>query len=343
MTYIKNAVAFLMPHYASDDHGNVEQLKKTIQSIWEQSDDDWHLVIVDDASPQNDALTYLRNLQAEYPEKITVIFNSLNRGPGHCRNVGIQWAHEQGIPISMYLDSDDICHKDRVMVTREIFSQNDSASVVYSTFRVIDENDSIVEEEKLSPSIREILDSHKNTPPQGKNAWIEIGTERGYTNLTSATSVRTELALEFLFPEERVSEDAHAWYRYSAGGNEFVYTDKIPTLYRIPSHTEGSASRTREGGKYSFYLKMAEVDEDGFLKAVDLALNNGKVKETQVSDILIKFYLKQCETMYLENEIKIAKLQMMSAMRISKEKTLEFSKNYQCRQLAMQKIPLATA
>lgn len=330
MNQTRDIVAIILPHFSSPQNPGLENLRKTITSITNQSDNRWKLIIVDDASTLHEAIEYLQNLQAQFSESISIIYNDCNSGPGYCRNLGIHWAHKNKYPISMFIDSDDICHIDRVKVTRRIFSENKMASVVYSTFRVIDEHDLVVPEEKLSPSIREILASHKNTPPQGKNAWIDIGTKMGYTNLTSATSVKTEIAFKYPFPPERVSEDAHTWFRYSAGGQDFVYTDEIPTLYRIPSDTAGSTSRTREGGKHSFYKKMSEVDESGFREAIDLAIKNKKITNSQIHDLLIGYYLKQCETMILENEIEIALDQFNSAARISEERAIQLLEHYDC-------------
>jgi hypothetical protein len=78
--------------------------------------------------------------------------------------------------------------------------------------------------------------------------WIAIGTETGYVNHTSSTAVRTDVALAHPFPDERVSEDAHTWLRYSAGGARFAYLDAPWSAYRATTDEAGSSSRTREEG-----------------------------------------------------------------------------------------------
>ena len=131
--------------------------------------------------------------------------------------------------------------------------------------------------------------------------------------------VKTELAYKYPFPSEKVSEDSNAWMRYSAGGGKFVYTGEIPTLYRIPQHTEGSSSRSREGGKHGFYIAKARVDTDGFTRACEIALTNGKIKVEQRDNFLIRFYLKLGETLYRENEHDLAQEQVEKAILIDKE------------------------
>jgi len=303
----KNGVAtFVMPHWRPENVVTKKYLDETLETIFNQTDPNWQLVIIDDLSPCKEAIAYLDKVKAKHPKKIHIIKKKTNNGPGHCRNMGIKWAYENKSPIVLFNDADDLSDLRRLEVARKIFVKDAKASVVYTTFKVIDENSNIVPDEKLSPSIIEITDGHKGKPPQGINAWIDIGTEKGYTNLTSATVVDTEIAYKYPFPPEKVSEDSNAWMRYSAGGEKFVYTGKIPTLYRIPQNTAGSASRSREGGKHGFYVAKARVDTDGFTRAVEIAITNGKIKVEQRDELLIKFYLKLAETMYREKEMDIA-------------------------------------
>ena len=316
----KNGIAtFVMPHWRPENVVTKKYLDETLENIFSQTDSNWQLAIIDDLSPCKEAIDYLDEVKAKHPDKIHVIKKRTNNGPGHCRNLGIKWAYEHNSPIVLFNDSDDISDKRRLEVARKIFVKDPQASVVYSTFKVIDENSKIVPMKNLTQSIVEILEGHQGNPPQGINAWIEIGTEKGYTNLTSATVVDTELAYKYPFPPEKVSEDSNAWMRYSAGGGKFVYSGEIPTLYRIPQHTAGSSSRSREGGKHGFYVAKARVDTDGFTRAVEIALTNGKIKAEQRDGLLIKFYLKLGETLYRENELDLAQGQVEHAKLINEE------------------------
>ncbi|MBN1698468.1 MAG: glycosyltransferase family 2 protein [Spirochaetales bacterium] len=318
----KNGVAtFVMPHFREENNTTKKWLDETLEHIFKQSDPNWHLVIIDDLSPSGEAIAYLEDVKAKHPDKITVIKKETNNGPGYCRNLGIKWAFEHNSPIVLFNDADDISDIRRLEVARKIFTDDPDASVVYSTFKVIDEESKIVPMEKLTQSIVEILEGHQHNPPQGMNAWIDIGTLKGYTNLTSATVVKTELAFKYPFPPEKVSEDSNAWMRYSAGGGKFVYSGEIPTLYRIPQHTAGSSSRTREGGKHGFYIAKARVDTDGFTRALEIALTNGKVALDRRDDLLIKFYLKLGETLYRENELDLAQKQVEKAALLDKDLT----------------------
>lgn len=316
-----DAATFVMPHWRAENVDSLKHLNETLEKIFNQTDPNWQLIIIDDLSPSMEARAYLDKLEAEHRGKVFIIKKDTNNGPGYCRNLGIKWAYQQKSPIVLFNDADDISDINRLKEAREIFIRDPGASVVYSTFKVIDEDSNIVPMANLTESIVEILEGHQGEPPQGENAWIDIGTEKGYTNLTSATVVRTELAYKYPFPPEKVSEDSNAWMRYSAGGGKFVYCGKIPTLYRIPQHTAGSSSRTREGGKHGFYIAKARVDTDGFTRACEIALTNGKIKVEQRDDLLIRFYLKLGETLYRENEHDLAQEQVEKAKLIDKEIT----------------------
>lgn len=321
MDFKNGTATFVMPHWRDENDITKKYLDETLETIFNQTDSNWQLVIVDDLSPCKEAVDYLDEVQAKHSDKIHIIKKTTNDGPGHCRNIGIRWAYENNSPFVAFLDADDLSDPKRIEVARKIFVENADASVVYSTFKVIDENSNIVPDDKLSPSIIEITDGHKHNPPQGPNAWIEIGTTKGYTNLTSATVVKTELAYKYPFPPEKVSEDSHAWMRYSSGGNSFVYTPEVPTLYRIPQNTAGSSSRSREGGKSGFYRAKARVDIDGFSRAVEIALTNGKIKVEQRDELMVKFLLKLADTIQQEQEIEIMKEILAQSYRVNTEMT----------------------
>ena len=236
MDFRNGTATFVMPHYRPDNTQTKRYLDETLESIFNQTDPNWQLIIIDDLSPCREAKDYLKELQAKHSDKkINIIFKETNNGPGYCRNMGIKWAFEHNSPIVLFNDADDISDPKRLEVARRIFVADPEASVVYSTFKIIDENSRIVPMEKLTQSIVEILEGHIHNPPQGINAWIEIGTDKGYTNLTSATVVKTELAYKYPFPPEKVSEDSHAWMRYSAGGGKFVYSGEMPDSIPDPA------------------------------------------------------------------------------------------------------------
>jgi hypothetical protein len=92
-------------------------------------------------------------------------------------------------------------HPRRLEVTKDLFLENPQIGVVYSTFEIIDEKNNLTPIERITTSILEILESHTH-PLEGKDVWIKMGTETGYTNLTSSTAVRVKF-VSMSFPKRR--------------------------------------------------------------------------------------------------------------------------------------------
>lgn len=298
--YRNGTACFVMPHWRKDNEMSKVHLDEAIRSVEQQTDRNWHIIIIDDCSPCQEAIDYLDLLNERLKDKLTVIKSEKNSGGGVARNIGIEWAYRHNSPIILFLDIDDISHPQRLEKVRKCFVENENANVVYSTFQVIDEYGKRVADKDIAPSIKEIMEGNRTNVVEGENAWIKIATEKNYTNLTSSTAVRTDLAYETPFPDEIVSEDAHTWLRYGAHKGEFVFEPSIPTLYRIPTSTE-CASRER---LENFCARKVEVDTDGFMKAFDIALKNGSIKEEDRNELLVCFYIKLAESMSVAGAVQ---------------------------------------
>lgn len=317
----RQTAAFIMPACFKEFNENQKLIFiKSIESVLNQTDQDFKLIIIDDGSKNPDLTAFLKSLKTA-SDKIVVIKNRRNRGPGYARNCGICFASKNNLPFILYNDADDISQSNRLECVRKVFEKEKQVNVAYSTFKVIDENDDFVNSEKLSNSIKEILDGHKFNLVNGENSWIKIALEKNYTNLTSATAVRTNLAIKELFPNKRVSEDLHTWLRYGAHPGEFRFLNDTVTYYRIASGTE---SNSRAQNK-NFYKKKADTDVDGFFKALKIFRHyNPNVNEKFINEIISKFFFKEAVSIYYGNDIKNAKKLIKKSL---KTNPLEFFKN----------------
>ena len=277
-----------MPHYRSHRGEACRFFKQAITSVLQQTDEQWHLVLVDDGSPA-EIQSELTALAQQHAEKITLSLQSVNRGPGYCRNLGIELAHQKGAAVILFLDADDQAHPQRVEISRDLFASDAAVNVLYSPFEVVNAKGERTAESQMTPSIRQILDVYQ-TPPEGFDLWKTMGLQTGYMNLTSATSVRVDLARRQPFGESRVSEDFHTWLRYAADGGNFRYTPAIPTRYRIADAAQGSASRHRLGRE--FYRQKAVVDADGFEQALALAVKHRRIQRQDTSALRQHFRQK---------------------------------------------------
>jgi hypothetical protein len=295
---------FVMPHYS--DHGRATgYLEAALEGLRAQTDPDWRLVIVDDASPRAQDRAHLRERAAASEGGIVLLQQEVNRGQGVCRNIGARWAEAQGSDIVLFHDADDVSHPRRLEVTRRTFAEHPEVDFVYSPFVVIDESGHPVPESQLTPSVREILESHRDGPVEGSDAWIRMGLDTGYTTLTSTVAVRTELAVAHPFPDVRGSEDMHTWFRMSAGGTCLVCLDEIPSRYRIPQNVTGSSDRARIGAPY--YRRKAEVDTAGFLQAIGIALERERIGLAEVARLQNGFRRRLALTLQREGQAELAR------------------------------------
>jgi Glycosyl transferase family 2 len=299
---ITDSVTLVMPHF-KDSGMDDGVLEETLESLFRQTDRGWRLVVVDDASPDPQVRERLRELERGHPGRIAVIPFDEHRGAGACRNAGVRWANDRDSCLVLFQDADDVAHPRRVELTRLLFSERPDVDFVYSSFTVVDERGDEVPAERISPSILEILQSHRD-PVEGEDAWIPIGTETGYTTLTSTVAIRTWLGIAYPFPEVACSEDSHTWLRMLAGGHRLAYLRDVPARYRTPQWSAGSSDRSRVGPGY--YQVMAEVDTAGFAEAMRISLRRGRIQPHQVPDLSSRFLTRLAVTMRGEGQVELA-------------------------------------
>lgn len=311
---------FVIPFWSKEMNERIDYLNDAVDSIMKQSDQKFHIYIVDDDSPSEEVKDYLRELE-KHNEKITVIFANDNKGPGRCRNLGIKAAYKDNCPFICFLDSDDMAHKDRVAVARKKFLEEEEVDIVYSHFDVVDEKNQPVEFSKLIEGIKIILTDMETRPLYGYDVWKSIVVERDNLTIPSALNVRTELAIEIPFPEQyRFHEDTYTWLRYSGYGAYVYYENSIPSLYRVPQNKAGSESRDRAGGIEEFNRMRCRIIIEGLSDAMDFAMKRGQVKEDEKMDYKIKFLLNVASMIAKEGTMNVVNELVEMASQLDKDK-----------------------
>ena len=93
----KPKVTIILPNFNSEGF-----LEETINSIFNQTYDNWELIIIDDNS--NSQTTKILK-KYKNKKKIHIIFLKKNIGAGPCRNLGIKYAKSNYLA---FIDSDDL-------------------------------------------------------------------------------------------------------------------------------------------------------------------------------------------------------------------------------------------
>lgn len=282
---------FVIPLYIEKDI-YLRFLEETLQSLLNQTDQDWNAILIDDCSTLP-KVKELINKYMQLDKRFNCIYLTERKTTGACRNFGIEWAYNNNSSFILFNDADDISQPTRLSKVRSIMEENLDISVVYTNVRVINEDSNFVERENIAPPILEILDSLNGAPVVGQDCWYDIGINTGYINVTSATAVRTKLAMKELFPDEYVSEDSHTWYRYAAE-SKFYYINEALTNYRIPSFVKRQSSASYVSDFNACKLK---VDIQGFDKALDIAKQAGRIDQKNYWLIRAKFLMRIAQSM----------------------------------------------
>ncbi len=124
-------ISVVMPIYNVEDY-----VAEAVQSVLDQSFDDFELICVDDGGPD-------RSMQIvrEFSDPRIRIVCQTNRGLAGARNTGIANAKGQFVAL---LDSDDRWHKDKLMLHFIHLTANPGVGVSYAGSRFMDANGEIL-------------------------------------------------------------------------------------------------------------------------------------------------------------------------------------------------------
>ena len=128
---MNNLVSIIMPSYNSSKF-----IEKSINSVLNQTYQNWELIIVDDNSKDNS----LEIIKSFKDSRIKSFHNGRNLGAARSRNRAIKKAKGRYIA---FLDSDDLWKEDKL--EKQIsFMQKNSIDFSYSAYDLIDEEDKLL-------------------------------------------------------------------------------------------------------------------------------------------------------------------------------------------------------
>lgn len=117
--YLDNRITVIIPVYKCEKF-----VGKCIESIQAQTFKDWHLILVDDGSPDK-AGEICEQYAAK--DKRIIVLHQINRGPGAARNNGIEHCNTRWFT---FIDSDDCIEKDYLENFHpEIMNEDHSISI----------------------------------------------------------------------------------------------------------------------------------------------------------------------------------------------------------------------
>jgi GT2 family glycosyltransferase len=192
----------------------------TLASVFAQTRTDFEAVVINDGSPDSDAL---EKVLAPWRERI-VYLKQENRGLAGARNTGIRAARGEFVA---FLDSDDMWEPDYLAVQLAEMERDPSIDVLYP--------DAVIFGDSPHAGRR----SFELSPSTGEVTFERVVTQE--CNVRVFATVRREVVLRAgLFDESlRSSEDFDLWLRILKAGGRIAYHRQVLVRYR---RHEGSLS-----------------------------------------------------------------------------------------------------
>ncbi len=262
-------VSIIIPTY-----NRTQYLGKTLSSIFQQTFQDFEIIVIDDGSPSDENLILCQTYK-----KVSYIKINNSGGPAKPRNIGIKQAKGKYIA---FVDDDDLWLPTKLEKQVAILEQNPDFGLVHSCCEVIDEN-GILQNQIIG----------RSGTPDVKHGDVSMRMIGNWTVMMPTPLVRKEVIDQVGFFDEimpAAGEDMEYWSRCSFE-TKFYYLDEPLALYRI--HKTNISSNSKEYLNLPLYLKKV-VDKAFQTKKIDkksfiLLINNiSKFQIRTIKDNLFK-------------------------------------------------------
>ncbi len=225
-------ISVLIPSY-----NNVQFLDQAIESVINQTEKNWELIISDDAS--TDGSFELAKEFAKKDKRITVYKNETNIGNPRNRNVLLKYAHPESRFVAL-LDSDDMMESNRLEVQKQFLQSHPEIALVGSSVYIIDEFDNI-------RGIRRYPEDHEHIK---KNLMVFDPFAQ-----PAVMVVHQALALVGPYDEKLLRcQDYDLFIRFIKAGLKTANIHKPLTRFRV-TDTQGKYQSISRAFKYSFIVR----------------------------------------------------------------------------------------
>ena len=207
-------VSIVMPTF-----NRLRFLPSTVQSILEQSMEDWELIVADDGSDE-DVLDYLETLETDPRVRVLRLAHSGN--PGVARNAGIAAARAS---LVAFMDSDDLWEPSKLERQLVAMRAEPQCRWSYTAFRIVDSEGTLLASER-----------YRTWTPYGGQIFAE--TVRTSASIrTPSVVASTELLREAGAFDEAIdcSVDYDLWMRLALRSPVCVVDEP---LVRVRRHSE---------------------------------------------------------------------------------------------------------
>lgn len=223
-------ISIIIPYYRKKKY-----IKKTLDSVLNQTYKNIEILIIYDDQNKDD-LRYLKEIITGN-QKIKIIDNKKNIGPGFSRNKGIRISRGEYIA---FIDSDDIWKKNKLnyQLKQMLKMKYDFSHTSYS----------IINDKNKVTGVR-VAKSYNHINKLIKSCDIGLST----------VMVKNRIVKKFNFPSLKTKEDFVMWINIIKSGHKLQGIDKKLTLWRNVRNSQSSSimQKLLDGFRvYNKYLKF---------------------------------------------------------------------------------------
>lgn len=298
------AISVLMAVYNCDKY-----LREAIDSILNQTWNDFEFIIVNDGSTDNS----LKILQEYDDARIKLITYDENRGVAHARNVGLEYCISEYVAL---MDADDIALQDRLEIQINFLKEHEDIDGVYAKLRYMQIDGTPIDREW----------------PKAYYNYNYVKAEMLLQNTIANPTVmfRRQIVEQYQIKYDetwKISTDYKFWCDYLKHGR-IVGIDKVLCYYRLRNHSiynNAPMSKKKESDRK---IKLYYFEHYGFQFAQ---------KEV---DILCKIYGPDDGEIISEEEMILVYEVLLKMVRQAAENNLEFAEEVRimCRKRFLEKI-----
>lgn len=230
-------VSIIIPTYNRTDY-----LKKTLESIQDQTFQDYEVLVIDDGTVGNENEDLCKKFEKVHYQKIKN-FGS----PARPRNIGIQNAKGKYIA---FVDDDDLWKPEKLEKQVAVLDQNEDFGIIHGPCEVIDEHGVFQNKIVGRPSNSGV-----------KHGEVSLKMIGNWTIMMPTVMVRKQvLDIVGYFNEimPPAGEDVEYWSRCSFE-TKFYYLDEPLVYYRV--HSNGISIGKEKYRKLPYYLKLVLVKQ----------------------------------------------------------------------------------
>lgn len=207
----------------------VEQfVESAVQSVLDQSFEDFEVIIVNDRSPDRS----LEICESFDDPRIKIVTHLENRGLAGARNTGIR--HATGDYIGL-LDSDDLWETDKLQAHVKHLDENPQVGVSFSRSAFIDEQGTHLNTYQM-PKLTDITVPHLMCRNPVGNGSAPVIRREVFAEIATMENIHGTEEAHYFDDSFRQSEDIECWIRIAATTDwQFEGLSEPLTLYRINS------------------------------------------------------------------------------------------------------------